>query len=274
MQWFTHEPYAGHRDPCPWGRWIDDSPKGEAMSRPTQALRRFGGMLVLAGLAAVVLSSCMNVNYTLVANPDATVSGTLQLQVAKEAASMLGIATAEDLESQLKSGELTQGGNPKILDSCVPGSDDTYIILNCSVTNVPLTDIDDGWSLVREGDTLVMDVKTDSGATGEESSVDLGAVSITVTFPGDIISVEGNGVTKTAPDTIVAKGSLEQTLDFTVTASAAGAGSMNPIWILLAAFIVVIAGLALLLFLRRRREQPAPSQVGTAEPVAEVEKID
>ena len=130
MQWFTHEPYAGHRDPCPWGRWIDDSPKGEAMSRPTQALRRFGGMLVLAGLAAVVLSSCMNVNYTLVANPDATVSGTLQLQVAKEAASMLGIATAEDLESQLKSGELTQGGNPKILDSCVPGSDDTYIILN------------------------------------------------------------------------------------------------------------------------------------------------
>ena len=80
------------------------------MSRPTQALRRFGGMLVLAGLAAVVLSSCMNVNYTLVANPDATVSGTLQLQVAKEAASMLGIATAEDLESQLKSGELTQGG--------------------------------------------------------------------------------------------------------------------------------------------------------------------
>ena len=119
-----------------------------------------------------------------------------------------------------------------------------------------------------------MDVKTDSGATGEESSVDLGAVSITVTFPGDIISVEGNGVTKTAPDTIVAKGSLEQTLDFTVTASAAGAGSMNPIWILLAAFIIVIAGLALLLFLRRRREQPAPSQVGTAERVAEVEKID
>ena len=244
------------------------------MSRAAHAIRRSGGMLALAGLAVVVLTSCMNVNYTLVANPDATVSGTVQLQVAKEAASMLGIATAEDLEAQLKSGELTDAGNSKVLDSCVPGSDDTYIILNCSVTNVPLTDIDDGWSLVREGDTLVMDVKTDSGATGEESSVDLGAVSITVTFPGDIISVEGNGVTKTAPDTIVAKGSLEQTLDFTVTASAAGAGSMNPIWILLAAFIVVIAGLALLLFLRRRREQPAPSQVGTAEPVAEVEKID
>ena len=244
------------------------------MSRPTHAIRRVGGMLALAGLAVVVVSSCMNVNYTLVANSDATVSGTLQLQVAKEAASMLGIATAEDLESELKSGELTDEGNSKVLDNCVPGSDDTFIILNCSVTNAPLTDIDDGWSLVREGDNLVMHVKTDSGATGDASSVDLGAVSITVTFPGDIISVEGNGVTKTAADTIVAKGSLEQTLDFTVTASAAGAGSMNPIWILLAAFIVVIAGLALLLFLRRRREQPAPSQVGTAEPVAEVEKID
>ena len=274
MQWFTHEPYAGHRDPCPWGRWIDDSPKGEAMSRPTHALRRFGGMLVLAGLAAVVLSSCMNLNYTLVANPDATVSGTLQLQVAKEAASMLGIATAEDLERQLMSGELTEAGNPKVLDSCVPGLDDTYIILTCSVTNVPLTDIDDGWSLVREGDTLVMTVKTDSGATGEESSAGLGTVSITVTFPGDIIGVEGNGVTKTAPDTIVAKGSLDETLDFTVTASAAGAGGMNPIWILLAAFIVVIAGLALLLFLRRRREQLAPSQVDKAGPVAEVGQID
>ena len=244
------------------------------MSRNTQALRRSGGMLVLAGLAAVVLSSCMNLNYTLVANPDATVSGTLQLQVAKEAASMLGIATAEDLERQLMSGELTEAGNPKVLDSCVPGLDDTYIILNCSVTNVPLTDIDDGWSLVREGDTLVMTVKTDSGATGEESSAGLGTVSITVTFPGDIIGVEGNGVTKTAPDTIVAKGSLDETLDFTVTASAAGAGGMNPIWILLAAFIVVIAGLALLLFLRRRREQLAPSQVDKAGPVAEVGQID
>ena len=234
------------------------------MSRPTHAIRRVGGMLALAGLAVVVLSSCMNVNYTLIANSDATVSGTLQLQV----------ATAEDLESELKSGELTDEGNSKVLDNCVPGSDDTFIILNCSVTNAPLTDIDDGWSLVREGDNLVMHVKTDSGATGDASSVDLGAVSITVTFPGDIISVEGNGVTKTAPGTIVAKGSLDETLDFTVTASAVGASGMNPIWILLVAFIVVIAGLALLLVLRRRREQPAPSQVDTAGPLAEAEQID
>jgi len=244
------------------------------MSRPTHVIRRSGGTLAIAGLVAVVLSSCMNVNYTLVANSDATVSGTLQLQVAKEAASMLGIATAEDLESQLKSGELTEAGDSKILDNCVSGSDDTFIVLNCSVANAPLTDIDDGWSLVREGDTLVMDVKTDSEATGEGSSVDLGEVSITVTFPGDIISVEGDGVTKTAPDTIVAKGSLDETLDFTVTASAAGSSGMNPIWILLAVFIVVIAGLALLLVLRRRREQPTSPPVDTVPPVAEAEQID
>jgi len=238
------------------------------MSPPANAIRRSGGMLAIAGLAVVVLSSCMNLNYTLVANPDATVSGTLQLQVAKEAASMLGIATAEDLEVQLKSGELTDAGNSKVLDSCVPGSDDTYIILNCGVTNAPLTDIDDGWSLVREGDTLVMHVKTDSGATGEESTVDLGAVSITVTFPGDIISVEGNGVTKTAPDTILAKGSIDETLEFTVTASAAGGSGINPMWLLLAGFIVIIGGLALLLFMRRRREEPA------AAPVDEPGQID
>ena len=151
---------------------------------------------------------------------------------------------------------MSRAANPKILDSCVPGSDDTYIILNCSVTNAPLADIDDGWSLVPEGDTLVMHVKTDSGATGEESSVDLGAVSITVTFPGDILSVEGNGVTKTAPDTIVAKGSIDETLDFTVTAAASSEGGIDPIWIRLAGFIVVIGGLALLLLMRRSGARP------------------
>lgn len=244
------------------------------MSRPVHAIRRSGGMLALAGLAVVILTSCMNVNYTLVVNPDATVSGTLQLQVAKEAASMLGIATAEDLESQLKSGELTDAGSSKVLDNCVSGSDDTYIILNCGVTNAPLTDIDDGWSLVREGDTLVMDVKTDSGATGEESSVDLGEVTITVTFPGDIISVEGNGVSKTAPDTIVAKGSIDETLDFTVIAAASGASGFNPIWILLAGFIVVIGGLALLLLIRRRRQGPEASKADTSSPSDTAGPID
>jgi cytochrome c-type biogenesis protein CcmH/NrfG len=99
-------------------------------------------MLAVAALAVAVLSSCMNINYSLVANPDATVSGTLQLQVAKEAASMLGITTAEDLATQLKSGELTDAGDSKVLDNCVPGSDETYIVLDCGVTNAPLTDID------------------------------------------------------------------------------------------------------------------------------------
>ena len=241
------------------------------MSRRAQSVRRSGGMLAVAALAVAVLSSCMNINYSLVANPDATVSGTLQLQVAKEAASMLGITTAEDLATQLKSGELTDAGDSKVLDNCVPGSDETYIVLDCGVTNAPLTDIDDGWSLVREGDTLVMHVRTDSGATGEEPTVDLGEVTITVTFPGDVISVEGNGVTKTAPDTIVAKGSIDETLDFTVTASAlgAGAGGMGPIWILLIGFIVVIGALALLLFLRRRSASPAPGQAVEEKPADE-----
>ncbi|MFZ4485917.1 MAG: LppM family (lipo)protein [Candidatus Nanopelagicales bacterium] len=246
------------------------------MSRRAQVIRRSGGMLAVAVLAVAVLSSCMNITYSLVANPDATVSGTLQLQVAKEAASMLGIATAEDLATQLKSGELTDAGDSKVLDNCVSGSDETYIVLNCGVTNAPLTDIDDGWSLVREGDTLVMQVRTDSGATGEEPTVDLGEVTITVTFPGDVISVEGNGVTKTAPDTIVAKGSIDETLDFTVTASAlgAGAGGMVPIWILLIGFIVVIGALALLLFLRRRSASPAPIPADDEKPVDETKQVD
>jgi hypothetical protein len=217
-------------------------------------------LLAVAAIAVAVLTSCMNVNYTLTANPDATVTGILQLQVAKEAASMLGIATAEDLATELKSGELTDAGDSKVLDNCVPGSDDAYIVLNCGVTNAPLTDIDDGWSLVREGDTLVMNVRTDSGATGDEPTVDLGEVTITVTFPGDVMSVEGNGVTKTAPDTIVAKGSLDETLAFTVTASAVGGGGgLNPIWILLIGFVIVIGALALLLLMRRRRASPEPA---------------
>ena len=226
--------------------------------------RRAAGLIAVTTAAIFALTACMSVTYKLSVNSDATLSGTLQVQLAREVASTFGITSKDQLNESITSGELSEGVDPQVAKDCKVVEDSTNFTINCLVDHVQASDVDESWSLTKEGTDLTFHIVS----AGQEESADsimpgmeIGQFTFSATFPGPISSVTGEGATKTDANTVEVKGSLSKTIDVTVVGSSEGSSSnSNPIVFLVLGLAVILLIVFSLLVLRRPKKHQAPAE--------------
>jgi hypothetical protein len=237
-----------------------------------QRLGRVAGLTAATGLVVGLLSGCLSLDYALNVNADATLSGTLKVAIAKEAASTLGINSADDFLEGVNSGEVTSGMGLNVAEDCVPSESESDLILACTIANATASDIDEGWSMATDGDTATLRVvsNVDEAAAAVEPEIiempdiNLGSYTFVINFPGPITSVSGTGVTQTSETSMVAEGGLGDTIDFTVTGSTSSSVGL-PWWSYLV--IGLIAGavvVAIIGVVQRRKKDDVPTEPTTS----------
>ena len=235
-------------------------------------VRRTSFFAGVAAFALVTLSGCINVTYTLSVNPDATLSGKVQLAVTKQAASILGITDANDLNEKMKSGQLSDETPSKAVDNCTASEDATNLILNCTLNNAQASDLNEDWTMTVNGDTATFHAVLGDSSSAESAGLpgfSTGGYDLTLTYPGPISSVTGDRAVKTGPNTVTVKGALDEPLDITVVGSLSS-GSSSMLWIYLLLGVLAIIAIAVLVFVLRAgsrgsKADDQPAIDGTAQ---------
>jgi hypothetical protein len=202
----------------------------------------------------VTLSGCVNVTYTLSVNPDASLSGKVQLAVTKQAASILGITDANDLNEKMKSGQLSDETPSKAVDDCTASEDATNLILNCTLDNAQASDLNEAWTMKVNGDTATFHAVLGDSTSAESAGLpgfSTGGYDLTLTYPGPISSVTGDRAVKSGPNTVTVKGTLDQPLDITVVGSLSSSGSSSMLWIYVLLGALAVLAIAVLIFVLR-----------------------
>lgn len=241
-----------------------------------QRLGRVAGLTTAMGLVVGLLSGCLSLDYALNVNADSTLSGTLKIAIAKEAASTLGINSADDFLEGVNSGEVTSGMGLNVAEDCVPSESESDLILACTITNAKASDIDEGWSMTTDGDSATLRVvsNVDEAAAVEPETIEmpdfnLGSYTFVINFPGPITSVSGTGVTQTSETSMVAEGGLSETIDFTVTGSTSTSNGL-PWWSYLVIGLIAGAVVVAVIGVVQRRKKDAETTEPTTS--AEVEE--
>ncbi len=236
----------------------------------SKRVRRTSFVAAVAGFALVTLSGCINITYNLSVNPDATLSGKVQLAVAKQAASILGIKDANDLNDKMKSGQLSNETPTSVVNDCTASEDATNLILNCTFENAKASDLNEAWTMTVNGDTATFHAVLGDSTSGEAAGlpgIDAGGYDLTLTYPGPISSVTGDRAVQSGPNTVTVKGSLDQPLDLTVVGSLSS-GSSSMLWIFILLGVLAIIAIAVLAFVLRsgsRKSKEQPAIEGTAD---------
>lgn len=219
----------------------------------TSSLGRTGGILALVTVAALALTGCVDVTYNVSVNPDSTVSGSLVLEVNKQAAKVLGISSAADLDSKIKSGELSSQTEAEVVSNCAATETDDSLALNCAFSNLEVSDISKDWSLTTEGDsaTLHLVSNASAGMTSLPTDMGLGTATVNITFPGAITAVTGEHASQTGTSTVVVSSDISEPIDVTVTGVVATGASIMWLIYLGLGLLAVIVVAALVLVLRR-----------------------
>ena len=252
------------------------------MSRAHRPIRRITALAAACVGAAFLLTACIDVNADITVNSDATGSGTFEMVLQKEAASMLGVTSADQLASQISGDETGVPG----LSDCKAGETDAGYTYSCSFTNTAFTDATGPWTITKSGESIVFTIKGNAAADASAESGDmsellggasLGTMTIKVAFPGPISQMTGEGVTKTSDTSATITSDLSETVDVTITAeSSAGGGlSASMIIVLLVALAVIVLIIVVAIVMIRRRSKPtgppiaAPGNPNAAQVVAD-----
>lgn len=253
------------------------------MTAPVRASRptRVAGIVAAAVLALVSLSACIKLDAEMTIDSDAKATGTLALELQKQAASVLGVTSIEDFEGGLSEGDLGGQGLTGLGD-CAASETDAAYVYSCTFADTAFTEAGSGpWTITKDGSSIVMRVVNEGQSADAEGAdallgdASLGSLSITATFPGPITAITGEGATKTSDSTAQIDASLTDTVDITITSDATGSGSLAMVLTIVVAIAVVglIVLVAIVLLMRRRKgdaETPdAETPVGEAGTVAE-----
>lgn len=228
---------------------------------------RLAGLALGLGVAAASLSGCFSVTANVSVNPDATATGQISLELAKQAASMLGIMTADDLLKGITEGELADGGDVFSSGQCTPQEKDESLAISCTFDNQPFTDPDGLWTISRQADLITVHILNAQQATeGADSSTDLGLplgrYEVVVDLPGEVQSVTGAYASQVDGDTVRVDASMNDEVDVTIT-SAAGGGLLTRLPIVVATAALLAGMIVVILMVARRRKSQA-----TAKPAA------
>ena len=208
-----------------------------------QALR----VLVIAASAAL-LSSCINLDADLTINGDALASGTYEVEVAKQAAALLGVSEPEDLKERLVEGE---GGILPKGNSVEVGERGEFYVMKVTLKDAPLTEegmlaevLDDGrvrFEFINE--------QSEEDASGFDAGL-TGTIDMRVTMPGAILESEGFDVVD--DKTVEYSGPINEAVVLMVI-SEAGTGSSGGFPVLPIALVALLAVVIVIVMTRRKK---------------------
>lgn len=230
------------------------------MTRAQRPIRRAAALAAACVGAAFLLTACIDVNASVDVNADATASGSLEMVLQKQAASVLGVNSADDWATQVKSSETQNDPN---LGDCAAGETDAGYTYTCNFTNSAFTDESGPWTIVKSGNDIVFTLKgnaaSDAGAqTDALGGASLGTMTIKVTMPGEISQITGTGVEKTSDTAATITSDLSKPVDVTITSASSPSGMSASIIIVVvvALAVIVLIIIVAITLIRRRRNAP------------------
>ena len=224
---------------------------------PTRSSGRRGLRAVLCLLLALVLTSCLKYDLTLIVNEDDTLDGTLIVAVARE------FAAGQDIFGQSEELTPSEGSITK-----EPYEDADYVGSRYVIAGVPIAEIDalssdssTRFSLTHNGDEYVLDASLTFNIGGADSipTDDTFSAMVAMTFPGEVLesngAIDGNTVTWTALRAD-ADNSLTARASAVANGEAGSAGDSGVawwIWALGAAGLLALAAIGTAIVLSKRR---------------------
>jgi hypothetical protein len=235
--------------------------------------RRAASRVLLFGALTFLLTGCLKLTMDLDVAADDTVSGT-------------AVFAFDDDILELAGGTFDDAlGGESIVPSDVEGvsvepyAEDGFTGQEITFDAVPLAEFNqegaggDSLSIVREGDTFVVDgaldlamedVPTEGVPFDPQQMFEDAEIRIALTFPGEVSSTNGevDGTTVTWTPTVGERTELN------AVASAVGGGGSNLLWIVLAVVAVGAIAAAVIVSNRRKPVTAVPPTAGEAGAVA------
>jgi hypothetical protein len=236
-------------------------------------LRTVATLGALAALA-LLLSGCIKLTMDLQVNSNDTVSGTVQLGVAKELLELSGGSIEDILGSEAPFPSDAPGVTVEEFD------DGEFAGQQFNFDSVPITQFQDqgaeALSITRQGDTYVVSGVLDmsggvTGATGlgvtGQELLESAEIRLTMTFPGDVVEATGtiDGNTVTWEPVFGERLEISATasaIDDGDAAAAPGADGDSSILMYVLIGVGVLVVVAIVLFLLRRSRRAAPPAAG------------
>lgn len=236
-------------------------------SRPAPRRRRPVSVALLALTAMVALSGCFKLDMELELASDDTVDGSVVVAAQRSFAELAG---GEDALRE----SLSQDGGGLVGEQPSSGSveakdyeDDDWIGVEYVIDDVPLEEFGGGetgdLSITRDGDEFVVSGSMDlTGGVSDDPAanamLDEAEIEISITFPGAIVSSNGEEDGNTVTWTPVAG----EVLEVDAVGSAEGGLPWGLIGAVVAVLLLVVVGVVLFLVVRSRQPAPAAAPLG------------
>jgi hypothetical protein len=232
-----------------------------------------------AGLA-LSLTACMKMDMNLEINADDTVDGSVVMAFSRDFMDMAGMMGEDaDMDDLLEGFMDFDPESEDVPDyaSVEPYDDGDFVGQQMNFDGAPLEEFSEGadmsgMSIVREGDQFVFQGDMDmTDETGEMGDIPPGMLEnmdfdlrVSITFPGEVLEHNGSlsGTTVTWEPQIGEPNDM-----FARAMDSGGAGGGMPVWLWIVIGVVIVAGLAgLLFFMSRSKGEPAPADAAAPVP--------
>ena len=201
----------------------------------------------------VLLSSCLNLDADLTINSEALASGTYEVEVAKQAAALLGVSEPDDLKERLLEGEggiLPKGNSVEVEER------GEFYVMTVTMNDVALTEEGMIAEVLEDGRVRFEFVNEESDDTSGFDAGLTGIIDMRVTMPGPIL--ESEGFDEVDDVTVEYSGPVTEAVVLSVV-SEAGTGGGSGFPFLPIAAVVVVGALAVIVLTRRKKSAPNTS---------------
>jgi len=169
-------------------------------------------LAVVVPTCIFILSGCLNISADISLNAKAEATGSFTIDVPKQVAAMMGITSADSLESTLLESEnfkFPRGNSVEVNET------DASYVMTVKMINALLTEDEMKADVLPDGRikfTFGNKGSTDTG--GMDLGIKMGSISVKVVFPGDLVEVSPE-FTKVNGKTITLKVALDENVDTT-----------------------------------------------------------
>jgi hypothetical protein len=242
----------------------------------TRRLRRTAALAATATAAMLALSGCLSFTADMTISSEAKGSGTVSIGLQKEAASLFGLTDLAAFEEGIGQQGSEVGAGDLLTGDCTSSETDTEFVQTCTFTDQEFTSQDDPWVIAKDGESIVFTMQSEAQEGQDEllGDASLGTIDVTVTFPGPITAVSGEGASQTGDTEAVVSAPLSGPFDITITSQSSGGGGLLRTLLIVAGVLLLIIVIAVVVFavLRGRKGSAAPA--AAAAPVADATVAD